>query len=238
MQCFDIIRAHLPNVQLGIVFAETYTVGMSQDTFRYKLELEGETTIHWPEDPGQVFLLLHGYAQTGEFMYRRFSKILPADAVVVAPNGPLPIPVKKQNRWDLGFAWYLWDHYQDRYYIEEDTALDYVEQIFQAFAVPAHLPLTVIGYSQGGYLAPHVGLLFAGTKRVLGINCRFRQEKFTDVDFGFPLDAIHGENDSVVEPDRSHSNFENLRTNGQFHLVPGADHLLGDKLINKVAELL
>ena len=53
--------------------------------------------------------------------------------------------------------------------------------------------LFIIGYSQGGYLAPFVGLKCPNTSAVIGINCNYKTEffnqkinfkKFKGVSFG------------------------------------------------------
>lgn len=207
--------------------------------FSYELTLEGQVELRLPEgSPKEVFLLLHGYGLTGRFMYERIQPLLPLDALVIAPNAPLYIPIKKAKGWDLGFSWYIWDEVNRIQYVAEEVGLKYVDDVLREFSEQS-LPLTIIGYSQGGYIAPQVGLRHKNTKRVIGINCRFRSETIGDAPLPFVVDALHGAEDEVVDPARSIACYAELnKSEGEFRLIPNTNHFLQKELLHELKQIL
>ena len=72
--------------------------------------------------PERLYLLLHGYLQTGQYIFDKLESHLPAGAAVVTPCGPYPIPEKKEDgSYKVGFPWYFYDTATDEYYIDINT---------------------------------------------------------------------------------------------------------------------
>ena len=102
------------------------------------------------------------------------------------------------------------------------------------------MPLTIIGYSQGGYLAPFVGEKIPQTKHVIGVNCRFRFDKLPDK-LNFKIDGIHGEQDENVDPLRAKESFGVLKdrgASGGFYIVEKEGHRLTLPFKEKIRQLL
>ena len=190
-------------------------------------------------NPKRVILLLHGYGEKAQKIFKRLIGYLPEGSLVIAPNGPFPLPVKAEDSYKISFAWYFFDPIKDKFFIDYELPSELLKNFYQQLNLP-NLPLTIIGYSQGGYLAPLVGEKIPQTSHVIGINCRFRYDKLKEVP-NFKLDGIHGKNDIVVDPSRALESFEILKKRGlrgNFYLLENEGHLLSEPFKEKIKELL
>lgn len=192
-----------------------------------------------PDDPDQVILLLHGLHERGLRIYRKLIKSLPEKAVVLAPNAPFPLPREKNGRTEYGFCWYFYDRNTKSYYLNQSLAVSWLKE-FLAAKTLSHLPLTIIGFSQGGYLAPLLGHELPETKLVIGLGCEFRDNLVSD-EIKFPLIGLHGANDVIVNIDHSKAEAERLMKKGlnvKWEAVPDTAHEITDLMGKRVSSLL
>jgi len=200
-----------------------------------------------------LFLLLHGYSERGEKMMKRLGKRLENVSaqkkkrfLILAPNGLYPMPKSfpitgRPTSEDLlqGFAWYFYDQTKDEFLIDyEVLALTLANLLKQQN--PDKVPTTIIGYSQGGYLAPFVALAYEQTTHVIGINCSFRTELFSELP-RFKLDQIQGQKDTIIDTNRCSKRFEKLKEqgiDGDFYWLPDDDHRLSPEISEKTMALL
>ncbi len=191
------------------------------------------------ERPDQVILLLHGLHERGLRIYRKLINFLPGSALILAPNGPFPLPREKENRIEYGHCWYFYDRHTQSYYINQKLAVSVLKELLVSKNV-AHLPLIIIGFSQGGYLAPIVGHELPQTKLVIGLGCEFR-ESLVDEKIQFPLIGLHGANDRVVDVDHSRNDAEKLIKKGLnvvWEAIPDTAHEISDAMGSRVKILL
>src|SRR4051812_11679253 len=97
----------------------------------------------------QLVLLLHGHSETGQKILEKLAPVLPADAVVVAPNGPFPIiewigTDWKERKVKYTFCWHFYEPATDAYYIPPDTAIAHVSGGLEKLGL-LNLPKTIIG---------------------------------------------------------------------------------------------
>ncbi len=201
-----------------------------------------DTEVREPEHPRQAIVLLHGYSETGGKMLRRLGAVLPPDALVLAPNAPFPqVLARDKAGYEVGFSWYFHDPQKEDYFIDMEVALSCLLELI-ARRVPAGLPITLIGFSQGGYLVPFVasreGLR---VRRVIGIGCQFLDEELVSP-LGFEIHGIHGEADEVVSAETSQRSHEKLISagarGGTFTLLPGVGHRITHEVQAEVARIL
>jgi predicted esterase len=197
--------------------------------------------IHTNEakDFNQVFVLLHGYLLDGEYMYERLQDLLPKDALILAPNGPFTVPVKKKEEYLAKYAWYFFDPHKQTFYIKYEPAADYIQEILSSYN-PENKPVTLIGYSQGGYLSPKVAEIIPSVKKVIGLACVFRNTKF-DYRQDVIYHQIHGSADVAVEYAGAVKEFEILKEKGnagQFITLKDIGHKLKDEFFPPLKELL
>lgn len=177
------------------------------------------------ESPRCLILLLHGLDERGLRIYRKLVRYLPADAHIIAPNAPFPLPRLKADRMDFGYTWYFYDKFTQSYEVDQTLALSLLKDLLNQ-ANPDQLPVTVIGFSQGGYLVPLVGYQNPMVCRVIGIGCEFRTHFFTEWP-NFKLNALHGAEDNIIPPQNAQKEIESLKEMGinvSWNLIPGTRH--------------
>ena len=191
----------------------------------------------------RVFLLLHGYSLDGEFMLKKLREHLPQNALILAPNGPFLVPVKDKNKDAFlpRYAWYFFDPYQKSFYINYEPAAHYLTSVLKHFN-PQKKPVTIIGYSQGGYLAPKVAEVESCVDSVIGMACVFRRSKFS-YRIGVQYHQIHGTNDSIVDYKGALKEFKSLKEEGgqqvgDFITLPNTGHRLQSPYIQSLKKII
>ena len=193
------------------------------------------------ENGERLILLLHGYAQSGAQFYEKLKPALPKDDLVLVPNGPFPIPRKKDRGYEMGFSWYFYDPFTKKYFIKQDIACEFLKALFSELKLN-HLPLTVIGFSQGGYLAPFLVEHLPGLKHVIGINCEFIDavEGLKGLD-KLRIDSINGVQDDIIKEKEARLHFERVRlktASGEFYLLEDTGHKINEQSLNTLRQIL
>lgn len=168
----------------------------TEDTWQFTSYAELKGMARRPADADEVVLLLHGLGERGKRIFRKLLPYLPEKALILAPNGPFPIQRNKEGRLDYGHSWYFYDKFEKKYFINQDLAKYWLRDLLQ-LENTKKLPVTIIGFSQGGYLAPLAGNEIPETKLIIGLACEFRTALIPEP-LPFPLFAIHGEQDEIV----------------------------------------
>lgn len=185
---------------------------MNKDFLTVPVTTEHTIYTHVQGVPKQIFLILHGYLLDGSYMLRKLKDTLPTDSLLIAPNGPFVVPVKKRERFEAKYAWYFFDPHTQNFYINFEPAANYLKQILASYN-PDGLPVTVIGYSQGGYLSPKVAERVSQVNKVIGLACVFRNTRFEYRD-DVLYHQINSKADLVVDFEGAKSEFEKLEALG------------------------
>jgi predicted esterase len=191
------------------------------------------------ERPCGLVLLLHGYGESGERIYRKLEPSIAPELEVIAPNGPFPLPERlPEGGYRLGFGWYFYDATKDEYFIDPELAAVYLRNLVQDLGL-AGLPLRVIGFSQGGYLAPFLAGTDLRLRHVIGIGCRFLDDELPRLQ-NVRLDAVHGGDDDRVPVDqsrRSHATLVARGVAGEFRELTGVGHRITPEVVAAVLAL-
>ncbi|MGZ3708615.1 MAG: alpha/beta hydrolase [Bdellovibrionota bacterium] len=105
-----------------------------------------------PGAPTRAILLLHGYTESADRMMRRCESAMPPGALVVAVNAPFQVPVAVADGYRMGYSWYFYDFRTDEYVVGPETSIRMLSALMASLGA-AELPVTLVGFSQGGYLA-------------------------------------------------------------------------------------
>lgn len=190
--------------------------------------------------PRELILLLHGYAESGKRILEKLRDAFADDVVVVAPNGPFPIPFKTDGGYSVVYTWYLYEPQAQEYFIDMRVAREHLKTGVEKLGF-AHLPKRIVGFSQGGYLAPFVAHDLGGAKQVIGIGCEYLIDEWPQP-IDFRIDGIHGAEDEINQIDSSRASFEKAKASsgapGDFHVIAGTKHKVTSEVRDKVSQLL
>ena len=176
------------------------------------LRVPHEAEVSLPPGPKRVYLLLHGYLLDGKFLYDQLVDVLPKSEVILAPNGPFMVPVKKKDEFLAKYAWYFFDPNKKSYYINFEPAAEFIKSMLIEMDL-IRKPITVIGYSQGGYLAPKIAEIIPAVDSVIGLACCFRNQRF-QYRSNVIYNQINSEDDLVVAYQGAKDEFQTLRNRG------------------------
>lgn len=210
-----------------------------KQTNNIQLNIEHDLYTNNLQEFDSIYLLLHGYLLDGDFIYNKLKSSLPENSLVIAPNGPFMVPQKKREEYFPKYGWYFFDPSKKTFYINYDPAADYLKKILSKYN-PNKKPVTIIGYSQGGYLSPKVAELIPEVNKVIGLACVFRNGKFnyrSDITYH----QIHGNMDLAVEmPGALHewSILKDQGNTGEFIELDEIGHRLSEEYINALTSLL
>ena len=195
--------------------------------------------LKFPSHSRRLLILLHGFQQTGGDIMKMLESVLPPDTAILAPDAPFPIPQKHAGGYRAAYSWYFFDPANEHYLHDMSLACRYLSTLVSELGL-RDLSTCILGFSQGGYLAPHVGLQLTNTKQIIGVNCRFRSEALTRK-LPFLVDGVNGEQDLIVDPIRARKCHEALIAGGSegiFRLAPQSGHGLSVEIRKMIAELL
>lgn len=177
-------------------------------TFDTPFQISG--IIKEPKSPKSVVLLLHGLNERGRRIYRKLGKFIPEDSIILAPNAPFPLTTGIEL--GSGHAWYFYDKSTQTYPIGPAVSLKLLTSLINQYN-PQNLPVFIIGFSQGGYLAPQLAFRDPNVKAVIGIGCEFRRRFINHIP-NFELYGIHGEQDSIISIENAREEITFLKNMG------------------------
>lgn len=192
-----------------------------------------------PKSPKSITLLLHGHNERGLRIFRKLRNFLSDDTYILAPNAPFPLPRIKSDRVDFGYTWYFYDPFTKSYLIDQGLAVSLLKDLLKQ-ANPHGLPITIIGFSQGGYLAPLIAYAEKNTRHVLGIGCEFRNRFFTSPP-EFTIDALHGALDTIIQPEHAQTEISTLKQLGievGWHLIAETKHEINNEVGSTLKKIL
>lgn len=187
-----------------------------------------------PADPKGLVLLLHGYDQVGKYMQAKLDKYIPQDWAYISPNalfpiphwdGQFPAPGWREQNLRLGYTWYFYQSKTKEYFIDMQPALEFLETGVRKLGFN-DLPKIVVGFSQGGYVAPFIAQKLKHVRQVVCISSEFIPERLPDK-LPFRLDGIFGDSDSIADIEaakETHAKCLSKGISGEFHTVAGASH--------------
>ncbi len=187
----------------------------------------------------EVILLLHGLGERGKRIFRKLLPFLPQEALIIAPNAPFPLPRNKAGRMDFGHSWYFYDKSEQKYFINQDLAKFWLRDLLK-LENPQALPVTIIGFSQGGYLAPLAGLEIKETRLIIGLGCEFRTT-LIHKKLPFPMHAVHGEKDEIISMASAQKEIAQLKSldiHVNWHPVPDTGHEITTAMGNVVRSIM
>jgi predicted esterase len=205
--------------------------------------LYADYSLHVPNDAKRIIVLLHGYEQSGEKMMEKLKSAIPSDAVILAPNGPFPLPRRTESGYRLGFSWYFWNPFTDEYFVDMEIAVKFVQGLVQEMALKhslPDLPITLIGFSQGGYLAPFVAQAISRVDHVIGLGCEFLVDEM-EHPVKYRMDSVHGALDDIVNCENSkkaHQELVKRGVKGEFHALSETGHRIDAPMQAMILNLL
>lgn len=212
---------------------------MKKQFFNLSLNIPYEVEISIPSSVRKVFLLLHGFKQDGKQLFDQISAILPDDVAIIAPNGPFFIPVQNKNNFEMKYAWYFFDPLKKSYYINYDPAAEFIKSILIELDL-FKMPITIIGYSQGGYLAPKIAEIVPSVESVIGLACVFRNHMF-DFRSSVFYHQIQSKSDTIIDFEGAKEEFLVLKNKGnigRFIELDGLGHRLSNEYLFELSELI
>lgn len=182
-----------------------------------------------------LLVALHGQGMSGQSLLA-LSGLDARDRHVLAPDGPLPFEKRKKDGITIGHGWYLYTGDQDAFRAELERAeahvLAWIDRVRAEVSVDASR-ITLLGYSQGGYLAGFLALRHAELVRGLVlVSTRFKHEFLAAELQSRPLPSVlvvHSESDLAISWAAAERSVQTLRhagadvevdLHGEGHLVP------------------
>lgn len=198
--------------------------------------------------PRLLTIFLHGYADHGgSFTRRLFPDGYPKEFDGIAaliPNGPFPVPIKSEEGWREAYAWYFYDDAKQKMVISPEAAVAGIQTLINDLGY-ADMPKVLVGFSQGGFLAPYLAQHLSQVVSIVGIGTGFRTDYFSPLKDRFfvapTVHAIHGTNDEVFPIEQaaaSHRKITELGFSGSIHPIAGGTHVASAAMGTSLRTLL
>ena len=214
----------------------------------YKLEralVSAQSEIDYylrrPKNGEPLIILLHGFGETLGHILRHFEHKLPEKFGILAINGIFPLPQKKFDspEWKLRFCWYFYDALKKEYFIDQRYPAEAISNLMSNLNLN-QCKKVIIGFSQGGYLAPFLGEKLDNVTKCIAINAEYKYLMLSKL-CSFTIINICGEKDEVVDPKNcknSHQEMIKKGNRGEFHLVKNAGHQINVDIVDTVLKCI
>lgn len=172
-------------------------------------ELEVPVHVHLPsgESDGSLLVALHGMGMSAGSFARHVLPATPPGTTLLLPQGPLPYEIRRDSGIRQGNSWYVYLGDEEPFLRSmqrtEEWLLAAVDDAVDSLDLdPARVSL--LGFSQGGYLAGYVGIRNSlRFRRLVVAGGRIKHEVLADAAreaARTPLQvlAVHGEQDESV----------------------------------------
>lgn len=195
--------------------------------------------FHFKKNSKKYALLLHGYSDTGLSLARRiFSQNWP-DYEILAPNSVFPAPMWHEGESKEAYSWFFRDSRSGRFIIPPEFSISHLSQLLQQLDLD-NKPCVLVGFSQGGYLAPLVASSLSNVKAMVLLNTGFRKEFYDNLE-KIPVTAIHGTEDEIIPCTRAEEEFlqiEAKASRADFIKIPGMKHAFNAEGAQKIQVVL
>ncbi len=174
-----------------------------------------------------LLIFLHGYTDSASaFLRRAFNQNSTYD--ILAPNGPFPVPVRSDQGFKEAYSWYFEEPSTQTIFIPKKITVQILKDLISSLEL-VDQPKIIIGFSQGGFLAPVLAQQLRNVEKIIGIGCSYREESYaplTDV----KVFGIHGREDTIVEFDAAAEAFANLpsKIKAGWTSLQGMHHTIND----------
>jgi predicted esterase len=192
-----------------------------------------------PANARELVILLHGYQEHADRMAKLILPFVPSDAAVLIPNGPFPVPRIKDGHIKEGYSWYFFNTQTQTMVVPPDAAVSMIVQVLVSQNA-THLPIRIVGFSQGGYFALILAQRIPNVRQVIAIAAGF-PERYIKSKPAFRIDAVHGERDKVCDFKNAQEEHKTLKSKhwaGEFIALPNSEHRIDDDVQANVAQLL
>ena len=150
---------------------------------------------------------------------------------MLIPNGPFPVPIKSEEGWREAYAWYFYDESTQKMVISPDTASTGIQSMIKDLEY-FDVPKVIVGFSQGGFLAPYLANLLNNVIGIVGIGTGFRLDFYEPLlarhPGGLSVHALQGTDDEVFSVDRAeaaHLAVTKLGFAGSFTKIANGTHM-------------
>jgi predicted esterase len=220
----------------------------SLDSLRNKIEIEFKlpSTYYYKQavkPSKKTVLLLHGYQDSASALLKRAFTEDPEefDFNILAPNGLYPVPVKADVGFREAYAWYFVDGARKFVLVAPEIAQENLYRLIGHLNLLDH-QFVIVGFSQGGILAPFVAKKLETVSGIVGVGTMFFSEYYKGLDSSLPVDSIHGIDDDVITLQTSQTGYDELKKAesrpGSFYSIKGLKHTLDDEGRKKLRELI
>ena len=147
--------------------------------------------------------------------------------------------MKKKYSYLQKFSWFFYDSHNQKYLIDYGPSQDFITELFNDTTF-MNLPITVIGYSQGGYLAAKIPEVLKRVDHVIGMACAFKKTNFK-LNTNVRYDQIHGTYDTIVdfkEAIKEYKKNKIISNKGVFIELKDSSHKLDDEFVVQLKKLL
>lgn len=195
------------------------------------LHLVKSNTQNVSEKKRTLLLFVHGFTDTAHGFLRRAypDDMMDARFEILAPNGIFPVPQKIEKGWREAYAWYFAES-KENAVVPPIVGAEAIERLIEQLNLDDREKI-IVGFSQGGFLLPHLLKKVKNVKKAIGIGCLFRVEDYPEKMITV-VDGIHGVDDEVVPFDRGQESFQTLKVknpNGNFYPIQNLKHTMNDE---------
>ena len=185
--------------------------------------------------PNITLILLHGYGQTKERIYKSIGvHLINLAKRLIVLNGPFPIPYQdKEGDYKEGYAWYFHSYRQNFTVIPAENCEPFFDELISKLNLEGE-NVSLIGYSQGGYIMPLFAQKLKNLNQLIGISCGVSTHfKSWMINSKPCFNLIHSEEDNLSDVKQAEIQFNELNLDNKncaLYKLPGGHEMDQNKI--------
>jgi len=176
----------------------------------------------------RLVVLLHGYQDNAHSTLKRLGWLdSPPPFQWLALNAPFPVPIWNADGFKEAYSWYFRDQSRGLSLVEPSLTGEAVAGLIKDLGFSSR-PIVIFGFSQGGYLAPHVAKHLPNINGIVGLGCGYNHDAYVDLK-PTRVRGLHGTSDERIDLEKArceHSAVLALGFKGSFLEIPNFTHKL------------
>jgi len=190
-----------------------------------------------PSSPNPLVLFFHGYSDSANSLLHRLNPSHQWPYDIWSANGPFPLPIITGREIKESYGWYFINENEDKVFIPPSLTIEMIKTTLKKQNL-FDREIVLVGFSQGGFLAPRLAHHLPHVKMIIGLGCGYQLKDYKGL--SIPVHAIHGDKDQIIPVEKSRAAFEELPSSlkREYHIIPGLEHKMNSVVGDLVTRLI
>ena len=136
--------------------------------------------------------------------------------------------MRSEQGFKEAYSWYFEEHSTETVLIPKKITVQILKSLISSLGL-IDQPKILIGFSQGGFLAPVLAQELTNVEKIIGLGCSYRKESYANLSH-VKVFGIHGSEDTIVDFEAAAAAYDQLppQLKAGWTVVPEMHHAINE----------